>query len=75
MNERVKKLAEEAKKLTYDEQVDLLDELFIALRDHDAEIDKAWAEEALRRAEAHDRGEMTAVPAKDVFARLGRTLK
>ncbi len=69
MNERVKKLAEEAKKLTYEEQVDLLDELFIALHDHDAEIDKAWAAEIEERIAAHERGELKARPAKDVLAK------
>jgi len=47
MNERVKKLTEEIRKLPPEEQADLIDELIVlTYREPDAEPDKAWAEEA-----------------------------
>jgi putative addiction module component (TIGR02574 family) len=72
MNERVKKLSEEIRKLSAEERADLLDELVILVHSEpDAEIDKAWVEEANRRWEAYLRGEVQTVPAEEVFAKLG----
>lgn len=71
MNERVKKLTEEFRKLSPQEQADLLEELLaITHQLPDPEIEKAWAEEAERRIDAYDRGETTAVPVEDVMSRL-----
>lgn len=50
MNERVKRLAEEAKKLTHDERVELYEELLISLYDEDRED---WQAELDRRSEAY----------------------
>ena len=49
MNERVKKLSEEIRKLTPEEQADLMDELLVLTYQPDPAIEKAWAEEAERR--------------------------
>jgi len=71
MDERVKKLSEEIRKLTPEEQADLMDELLVlTYREPDPEIEKAWAEEAERRLDAYERGETTAVPLEDVMPRL-----
>ena len=71
MNERVKKLAEEINKLPPEEQADLMDELLVlTYRPTDPEIDKAWAEEAQRRLDAHRRGETQAIPFEEVMAQL-----
>lgn len=70
MNERVKRLVEEAKKLTPEEQVELLDELCVSLHDHDAEIDKAWAAEIEKRVAAVERGDLELVDADVVLAEL-----
>ena len=71
MNERVKKLSEEIRKLSPDEQADLMDELLVLThREPDPEIEKAWAEEAGRRLAAYQRGETTTVPLEEVMARL-----
>jgi putative addiction module component (TIGR02574 family) len=71
MDERVKKLSEEIRKLTPEEQADLMDELLVlTYREPDPEIEKAWAEEAERRLDAYERGETTAVPLEDVMSRL-----
>lgn len=71
MNERVKKLSEEIRKLSPDEQADLIEELLVlTYREPDPEIEKAWAEEAERRLDAYERGETSTVPLEDVMARL-----
>ena len=71
MNERVKRLTEEIRKLPPEEQADLMDELLVlTYREPDPEIDKAWAEEAERRLAAYRRGEIEAIPLEEVMARL-----
>ena len=71
MNERVKKLSEEIRKLSPEEQADLMDELLVLThREPDPEIEKAWTEAAERRIDAYERGETTTVPLEDVMARL-----
>jgi hypothetical protein len=56
MNERVKKLSEEIRRLSPNEQADLMDELLVlTYREPDPEIEKAWAEEAKRRLAAYQR--------------------
>jgi putative addiction module component (TIGR02574 family) len=71
MNERVKKLSEEIRKLSPEEQADLMDELLVLThREPDPEIEKAWAEEVDRRIDAYERGETTTEPLEDVMARL-----
>jgi putative addiction module component (TIGR02574 family) len=71
MNERVKKLSEEIRRLAPDEQADLMDELLVlAIRDPDPSVEQAWAAEAERRLDAWERGETDAVPAEDVIDRL-----
>jgi putative addiction module component (TIGR02574 family) len=66
MNERVKKLSEEIRRLAPDEQA----ELVLAIRDPDPNVEQAWAAEAERRLDAWERGETDAVPAEDVIDRL-----
>lgn len=73
MNERVKKLSEEIRRLTAEEQAELMDEfLTLSYRDPDPEIEKAWAEEAERRWQTYLRGEERTFPSKEVFAGLGK---
>jgi putative addiction module component (TIGR02574 family) len=38
-------------------------------------IDTLWAQEAEERIDAFDRGEMAAIPAKDVFAEIEKKTK
>jgi len=74
MNERVKKLSEEIRKLSPEEQADLMEELLVlTYREPDPEIEKAWAEEARRRWQDYLRGKTKTVPAEEVFAKLGKT--
>jgi putative addiction module component (TIGR02574 family) len=71
MNERVKRLTEEIRKLPPEEQADLIDELLVhTYREPDPEIAKAWAEEAERRLAAYRRGEIDSIPFEEVKARL-----
>lgn len=77
MNERVKKLTEEIRKLPPEEQADLIDELIVlTYREPDPEIDKAWLEEAQRRWERYKAGQDTAIEASEaieaVRARLAK---
>ncbi len=70
MNERVKRLTEEIRKLPPEEQADLIDELLVlTYREPDPEIDKAWAREAKDRLEAWRRGETQSRPAADVLTK------
>ena len=65
MNERVKRLTEEIRKLTPDEQADLMDELFVlTYRGPDPEVEKAWANEIDRRVDAVERGEAKLIDAR-----------
>lgn len=73
MNERVKKLSEEIRKLSPEEQAELMDELAILThREPDPEIDKAWLDEAKRRWQAYLRGEVKTIPSEEAFARVGK---
>jgi hypothetical protein len=66
MNERLKRLTEEIRKLPPEEQAELIDELIVlTYREPNPEIDKAWAEEAERRMARHDSG---VEPGVDAFA-------
>lgn len=69
MNERVKRLSEEIRKLAPEEQAELIDELIVLThREPDPEIDKAWAEEAERRLKRYDAGAETTVDAFEAIA-------
>lgn len=66
MNERVKKLTEEIRKLSSEEQAELIDELLVlTYREPDPEIEKAWAVEIDRRIDAVERGEAPLVDARE----------
>ncbi len=69
MNERVRKISEQIRQLTAEEQADLLDEILVHQKT-DPDIEKAWIEEAERRLRALERGETQAEPLEDVVARL-----
>jgi len=69
MNERVRKISEQIRRLSPEEQADLLDEMLIH-QSPAAEIDEAWAEEARRRLRALERGETQTEPLEDAVAKL-----
>jgi putative addiction module component (TIGR02574 family) len=68
MNERVKRLSEQIRKLSLEEQADLLDDLLA--RAPDPRIDMVWTEEAERRLAALKAGETTAQPLDEVMTEL-----
>ena len=71
MNQRVKDLSAEARKLTPDELAELVDELLVALHETDPGWDKAWSAEAEQRMAAYRRGEMKSYSLDEVLADLG----
>ena len=80
MNQRIKAIVEEARKLTPEEQDELLDLLQIELHGEAGEgtpeeIEAAWLEVAQQRMDAADRGEATFIPAADVMAELRARLR
>lgn len=70
MNAHVKELFDEARKLTPDERIELADLLYADTVTPDAEWDKAWAAEAQQRIDAFRRGEIGAVDADEMHARI-----
>lgn len=68
MNERVKKLSEEIRKLPPEEQAELMDELLVLT--HGMSLprsDKAWADEIDRRIDAVERGKAVTLDARDAL--------
>ena len=78
MNDRVKTLIDEARKLTPDERLQLMAELSSVIDGDEPadgtpeEIEAAWTEEVERRLAADERGEVTWTPAAEVLARIRR---
>lgn len=70
MNQRVKDLSAQARKLPPEELAELVDELLVALHEVDPDWDKAWGEEAQRRLEAYERGETKAYSLEEVMGQL-----
>jgi putative addiction module component (TIGR02574 family) len=71
MNERVKRLTEEIRKLSPEEQAEIIDELLVlTYREPNPEIDKAWVEEAKRRMQRHRSGEEPGIPADEAIAQV-----
>ena len=72
MNAKTKALIDEARKLSPEEQIKLIEELQRGLVPVDPEIERAWAEEARSRLDAYRRGEIEAIPFEDVIANLSK---
>ena len=73
MNSTVDELAAQAERLSDEERDILLDRLLLLISSTaDPEIEQAWIEEAERRCDAIDRGEMNTVPWEEVRKDLGR---
>jgi putative addiction module component (TIGR02574 family) len=69
MNERVKKLTDEAAKLTPLERAELVEGILASLVTPDPQIDRAWAAEAEDRLKAYERGEIEAVDFDQALAK------
>jgi predicted kinase len=70
MNSRVRKLAEQARQLSPEEQAELLDLLLVMSTEKTPEWEQAWAEEIERRVDRLNRGEAVLYDAEEVLAEL-----
>jgi hypothetical protein len=70
MSDRVKTLSVEARKLPLAERAELIEDLLASLDAPDARIDALWAEEAERRVQLVDSGEMPTRDAAQVISEL-----
>jgi putative addiction module component (TIGR02574 family) len=77
MNDRIRNLVEEARKLTPEERLELVGLLEADLADEGTpeEIEAAWVEEVERRIAAAERGEATFVDADEVLARMRQLIR
>jgi putative addiction module component (TIGR02574 family) len=73
MNERVKRLTEEASRLSPDERAEIVEGIMQSLDPVDPSIDAAWTTEARDRLEAYRRGEIQAVDLDDFLAKRMKT--
>jgi len=68
-----KQILADALKLPPVERAELVENLLTSFEFRSREkIDALWAEEVEDRIDAFERGEMAAIPAKDVFAEIGK---
>lgn len=72
MNAKTKALIEEARKLSPEERIALIEDLQRSLDPIDPEIERAWAEEARDRLNAYLRGEMDAIPFDEILQKYAK---
>lgn len=75
MNVKAKALSEQARQLTPEERIELVEDILRSLDlrsldEPDPKIDELWATEARDRLEAYRRGEIEAIPLEEVIAGL-----
>lgn len=76
MTDIVKELAERAKELPPDDRSRLVDLILQSLEEPPTgDIAAAWDREVQRRLDQIDRGEVTLIPADEVFAEARRLLR
>ena len=69
MTDAAKILSEQARGLSPDERLELVDDLLASLDAGDPKIDALWAKEAEDRLAAYRRGEIKAIPLQEVLAK------
>jgi putative addiction module component (TIGR02574 family) len=69
MNEHIKKLADEASKLSPADRAELIEGILQSLDATDPRLDQMWSEEAKDRLAAYRRGEIEAHDFDDVLAK------
>jgi len=69
MTETAKTLSERARRLSPEDRIELVDDILASLDEPDPNIDRLWAKEAEERLAACRRGEIKAVPLREVLAR------
>ena len=67
MSELAEKLIEQALSLPAEERAEVAERLLSSLEPPLSAIDQLWAQEAEDRVDAYERGDIEAIPAKDVF--------
>jgi len=73
MTDRVTELAERGKSLSPENRVRLVDLLLASLQEPDAaDAEAAWQAEIDRRLDEYERGDVTSIPAEDVFAKASQ---
>ena len=68
-------LIAEAVSLPVEIRTKLVEQLLESLNPSLAEFDKLWAEEAERRVEELERGDIKAIPGEEVISRIKKRLK
>lgn len=69
MAETAKTLREQARRLSPEDRIGLVDDILASLDELDPNIDRLWAKEAEERLAAYRRGEIKAVPLQEVLAK------
>jgi putative addiction module component (TIGR02574 family) len=69
MNEKAKALGEQARELTAQERIALVEEVLDSLDRPDPDLDGLWAAEAKARLAAYRRGELSATNLSDIVAK------
>jgi len=69
MTKAAKTLGAQARKLSSDERMELVDDILASVDEPDPAVDRLWAKEAEDRLAAYRRGEIKAVPLQEVLAK------
>ena len=69
MTDAAKILSKQARNLSPDERLELVDDLLASLDEGDSKTDALWTKEAEDRLAAYRRGEIKAIPLQEVLAK------
>ena len=73
MSESNSQILKQALALPPQERAELVDQLLASLQSpSDPSLDELWARESEDRLDAYNRGELSAVPADEIFERINR---
>lgn len=73
MSANSEQILQQALALSPQDRAEIVERLLATFQDPpDPHLDELWAREAEDRLDAYDRGELGAVPAEEVFARIER---
>jgi putative addiction module component (TIGR02574 family) len=80
MNQRVKAIVEEARKLSPEERLELFDQLEIVFAGDEGdgtpeEVEAAWVEEINRRIDNAEHGQTSSIPHDEVMAELRKLVQ
>jgi putative addiction module component (TIGR02574 family) len=72
MNAKAKALGEQARELSPQDRIALVEDVLDSLDRADPDIDRLWAKEAGKRLAAYRRGEVAAKDLSDIIAKYSR---